>query len=312
MCNKCYVREATKKGYAVAYEGDGINLALPSSTTRRGRVNRGGVNTLDTSCNQGTLVGKRIRRLTPRECFALQGFRKEDCDMLSFTTKTVEVIGGTSKCSVKLKVATEKQRQKDLETYVLCTTKECQDGEVLPSIKTLKDSSVKWLTTNVSIAITKLESVEPKECAASIIKCSEIMEMPCSLTERLKSYHMAIIDLSEKTGQNQTTDGYLKITLEEDCSPQKLSIISTLIKLIIESKIYGCIVQKANIRGNIAITTASENHWQVMKLSNLRMEYITRRLSDSALYKMAGNSICVPVLQAIFHSMQEQGLLCPR
>ena len=44
---------------------------------------RGSVNTLDTSCNQGTLVGKRIRRLTPRECFALQGFRKEDCDMLS-------------------------------------------------------------------------------------------------------------------------------------------------------------------------------------------------------------------------------------
>ena len=34
--------------------------------------------------------------------------------------------------------------------------------------------------------------------------------------------------------------------------------------------------------------------------------------SDATIYRMAGNSICVPVLQAIFHSMQEQGLLCPR
>lgn len=32
--------------------------------------------------------------------------------------------------------------------------------------------------------------------------------------------------------------------------------------------------------------------------------------SDATVYRMAGNSICVPVLQAIFHSMQEQGLLC--
>jgi DNA (cytosine-5)-methyltransferase 1 len=66
------IMEATKKGYAEAHEGDSINLAVPGSETRRGRV--GVANTLDTSCNQGTLVQGRIRRLTPRECFRLQGF----------------------------------------------------------------------------------------------------------------------------------------------------------------------------------------------------------------------------------------------
>ena len=36
------VREATKKGYAEAYEGDSINFEQPNSKTRRGRVGGGG------------------------------------------------------------------------------------------------------------------------------------------------------------------------------------------------------------------------------------------------------------------------------
>lgn len=32
------VREATKQGYAIAREGDSINLEQPNSKTRRGRV----------------------------------------------------------------------------------------------------------------------------------------------------------------------------------------------------------------------------------------------------------------------------------
>ena len=68
------ISEATKKGYDIATQGDSINLAVPGSKTRRGRVGKGVANTLDTSCNQGVLSGTRIRRLTPRECFRLQGF----------------------------------------------------------------------------------------------------------------------------------------------------------------------------------------------------------------------------------------------
>lgn len=57
-----------------------FNIAIPRSKTRRGRVGKGVANTLDTSCNQGTLGGTRIRRLTPRECFRLQGFPDEYFD----------------------------------------------------------------------------------------------------------------------------------------------------------------------------------------------------------------------------------------
>ena len=71
------INEATKKGYAVAHEGDSINLAVPGSETRRGRVGKGIANILDTSCNQATMQNSRIRRLTPKECFRLQGFSDE-------------------------------------------------------------------------------------------------------------------------------------------------------------------------------------------------------------------------------------------
>ena len=68
------VRNGTKNGYDIATVGDGINLAFPNSKTRRGRVGKGCSQTLDTNCNMGTIDGYKIRRLTPKECFRLQGF----------------------------------------------------------------------------------------------------------------------------------------------------------------------------------------------------------------------------------------------
>jgi len=68
------VPEATKKGYAEATEGDSINLSVPNSKTRRGRVGKGVAQTLDTGMQQHTLQDAKIRRLTPTECARLQGF----------------------------------------------------------------------------------------------------------------------------------------------------------------------------------------------------------------------------------------------
>ena len=108
------VKSNTLKGYEEATEGDSINFSVPNSETRRGRVGKAVAQTLDTRCNQGTIVkplqigqsektfayqngtiiGKedqeafciraaqpngvcidyKIRRLTPRECFRLMDF----------------------------------------------------------------------------------------------------------------------------------------------------------------------------------------------------------------------------------------------
>ena len=72
---KIRVREATKKGYAEATVGDSVNLAHPNSKTRRGRVGEGIANTLVTGDSQGVVMPNfRIRKLTPREYWRLQGF----------------------------------------------------------------------------------------------------------------------------------------------------------------------------------------------------------------------------------------------
>lgn len=111
---KVLVREATKQGYAEAFEGDSINLEQPNSKTRRGRVGKQVAQTLTTSPQQavvepvaydeqnqyvrkdgcvGTIMtdgsspkknnriiepSLRIRKLTPKECFRLMGFADED------------------------------------------------------------------------------------------------------------------------------------------------------------------------------------------------------------------------------------------
>jgi DNA (cytosine-5)-methyltransferase 1 len=54
--NLIVVKKATKQGYAIAKEGDSINLSNPNSETRRGRVGNQIANTLDTACNQGVVV----------------------------------------------------------------------------------------------------------------------------------------------------------------------------------------------------------------------------------------------------------------
>ena len=72
---KIRVKEATKQGYAEAEIGDSVNLSHPNSKTRRGRVGKQIANTLLTGESQGVVEPNfRIRKLTPRECWRLQGF----------------------------------------------------------------------------------------------------------------------------------------------------------------------------------------------------------------------------------------------
>lgn len=72
---KIRVKEATTQGYAEAEIGDSVNLSHPNSKTRRGRVSKQIANTLLTGESQGVIEPDfRIRKLTPRECWRLQGF----------------------------------------------------------------------------------------------------------------------------------------------------------------------------------------------------------------------------------------------
>lgn len=73
------IREATKKGYTEAMEGDSVNTSFPNSKTRRGRVGKQVAQTLQAGeVNQGVVTNEiRIRKLTPLECWRLQGFTED-------------------------------------------------------------------------------------------------------------------------------------------------------------------------------------------------------------------------------------------
>ena len=104
-CNQLAVKvaEATKQGYSECRVGiDAVNLSVPGSKTRRGRVGKEVTNTLDTSCNQGIFVKVSdelivyavwyekyqcyiaIRKLTPKECFRLQGWSDDYFEKAQF------------------------------------------------------------------------------------------------------------------------------------------------------------------------------------------------------------------------------------
>jgi len=82
------IPEATIQGYAEAEFGDSINLSVPNSTTRRGRVGKKIAQTIDTGMQQHTLSpDMRIRRLTPLECERLMGYPDNWTEGLSDTQR---------------------------------------------------------------------------------------------------------------------------------------------------------------------------------------------------------------------------------
>ncbi|MBC6163321.1 DNA (cytosine-5-)-methyltransferase [Listeria booriae] len=73
--NLLKITEATLKGYTEASPGDSVNVSHPGSKTRRGRVGKQIANTLLTGEEQAVVTEEfDLRRITPRECWRLQGF----------------------------------------------------------------------------------------------------------------------------------------------------------------------------------------------------------------------------------------------
>tara|TARA_R110001632_G_scaffold24300_4_gene68007 strand:+ start:2383 stop:3276 length:894 start_codon:yes stop_codon:yes gene_type:complete len=66
------IKNATKKGFLIANEGDSVNLEVPTSRTRRGRVGVGKTNTLNTACNYGMVKEGKLVKLNVNDFEVLQ------------------------------------------------------------------------------------------------------------------------------------------------------------------------------------------------------------------------------------------------
>lgn len=98
------VKNATKKGYQEAFEGDSVNLSYPESKTRRGRVGKQVSQTLQTSDNMGVVVRKtktideaKLRKmiinLTRLETYLDENEWKNEDKILEYNELQEEILG---------------------------------------------------------------------------------------------------------------------------------------------------------------------------------------------------------------------------
>ena len=294
------------------------DLSYPKSKTRRGRVQDDGRICPALTASGGEFYRMseyiyRIRKLTPRECFRLMGFavRRDDGtfdDEYFYKAKWMKDLSyleGGRKCSAKLKAVKERQKLTDTDTYVSCTISDSKDMVTLRTIlKSSVDERENEKQVNVNIAIEWSDETELSECATNIIRCIDYMGMHFTLITKENPHVMDIIAQAREGSTN--TGRFMKIITESNLDQNKLYTILTLFVLIIESKIFTATIQQANISGFIGLIEDCERS-VLMKISNLRMESIRERTSDSALYKQAGNSIVVNCIEEILINLFKKG-----
>ncbi|RDG24599.1 hypothetical protein DQM20_14095 [Lactiplantibacillus plantarum] len=267
---KIAVREATKIGYDVAKLGDSINFAQPNSKTRRDRVGHGVANTLTTSIEQATLVDDK------------GDFIKHGTKILSKLwerTKTENYAEWSERVS-KLVSTTEILRQ---------------------------------------IMYEQLLSQDSSE----IRKC----ELVCSPQESQRSrYGYSLQDLW--SNQEYRHPSYRRkyseqFTREFNCFVQKLPHEAAQKKAYMQNlwktskrtpSLQQALHQMEKIRG--PLVSQNQSKWRIRKITPLETwrlqgfpDWTFDRakqagLSDSQLYKQAGNSVTVPIIKAIAERME--------
>lgn len=265
------------------------------------------------SVKRNAMITQRIRRLTPRECFRLMDFNEDFIERtlnskkylyFQFVYSKFDINKKETLCNAKLKVVKDMQTQKNLETYVLCTTKECQKMDALTTLKQRIEIKTENNENplNVNFAIEVLGELERKECVTNTIKWTDCTETLYMLMKEGKN--QVVKDISEIQKDKSYIEKSLKITLEENLSEEKLFITLILLKQIMTSKIYTYVKMPLNTQRFISSTVVYEKKSERLLLSYLKMEYTEQVVSDSMLYKQAGNSICVGVLAAIISKLK--------
>lgn len=256
----------------------------------------------------------RIRKLSPLECFRLQGFSDEFVDKNNFI-KSINKQGilvyicnefkNKLLCNAKLKNVIEKQGEGDIAS---CTIKDSESMGTQISFLNTPIEEIKNAKYQVAI-----ELFTQKDFVYHTTTPIENMEMLYTLTKEGKMLstelsHPVEKEELEKMG-DQNTDLLLRIILDENWKKEKLYIISTLIHTIMKSVTCMCMNQSQNtLRCIVSYEELPKKQKQPTKNSFEMESFVlktanTSYVSSGQLYKQAGNSISVPVIQAILKNL---------
>lgn len=221
------IKNNTKMGYLEAEEGDGIDIENIDSKTRRGRVQKETIQTINTSDNKAVVV-KDTRNLKEKLCDELiENNIVNDGDVINHSY-------------------TNSEQRDTLEKYV-----ESTDG-IMPT-----------LTTRSDVMGVMVKKINNKRLANTIMENKEQLK------------------------ENSFIDSY-------NGTVNNSGITGTITTRVSESNM-------THIINNLRIRKLTPKEtWRLMGFDDEDFDKAAKVNSNSQLYKQAGNSICVPVLEHIF------------
>lgn len=268
------IREATQKGYAEAYDGDSVTLDEPNSQTRRGRVGKQMSNTLTTSCNIGVV---QVGNIVETDSFGgnPQCGRIYSDNGLSPTLNTMQGGGREPKimCYDIPQTVTVRKHEVDIDEFV------CQ----LRQHKQEVGISNKQIAESLNLPLTMVEHWFRTDNCFSVPDKDIWFKLKELLKFELSDYDAFVTEFEEKEGTFEKanrcygTDG-IAPTMTAASSDEK-------------------IIHQYRIR-----KLTPRECWRLMGVKDEQFDKL-HDISNTQLYKLAGNSIVVDVLMGIFKNL---------
>lgn len=229
------VKEATKQGFAIATEGDSINIQFPNSETRRGRVGRECAQTIETACNQATIIKVDVPQSVK--------VRKHEVDVLGLQ-------------------------------QLLRNSKTISNREISEKLQKPSTMVEHWFRTDKCFSIPD---------ADIWFKLKDLLGIETN------NFDSQIMEFEEREGVFEKSnrcylDGGISPTLTSTNADEKVITNYRIRKL------------------------TPKECWRLMGFEDTDIDKCTLAgISNTQLYKMAGNSIVVNVLERIFENLLEGG-----
>lgn len=270
---KVLIKNATKKGYLEATHGDGVDLAYPESKTRRGRVQGGLSQTLDTGDSKGVVIaasrGRNPKNPSDRTVGVpteqrLEVNKQGTSNTITTVQKDNYVLEGVDVHPFSKKLEFRGYKQKEVSPCLLATDYKAP--------KTILESRLTAQEGNCA--------VEQVRRLAETARPNTEIGVTLRPNGDIRPHRMDV----KKSGIQE-----LNINHEDNPSH---TVTTTHMP-----KVYGGITDF-----RIRKLTPLEC-WRLMGFSDEDFHKAEAVNSNSQLYKQAGNSIVVPVLEAIFKQL---------
>lgn len=287
------IKEATKKGYKEAYDGDSVNLTYPDSETRRGRVGEQVSQTLKTSPDTGVVVNDIANNNLLLDIFDLCGIIDiKEKDKYERSRELLQILW---------QEIGKKEIWEEIRRFVSIQEKEILQSNLYENGIYEDRKLQSKVSTSTSNSSEYNESITNREEMLNMWEDWKTRYTPqrWELSEQqFRQFNLFMQELSYETTQRETSMQNMWQTNERFRILQQTLLEIQEIWRPIENKISnGLRVRKLTPRET----------FRLMGFDDVDFEKAQKVNSNTQLYKQAGNSIVVNVLEAIFKELFRVG-----